>query len=744
MLKNKLLLSILFIIIISSALLGQANMLNVNFGANGKVITKVGDSVDWPNSIAIQSDGKIIVAGYTQSEPENTDVALIRYNTNGSIDNSFGMNGKVIIDENGRNPNSAYDVKLQRDGKIVIIGDANAGSSNEILLMRFNSNGTLDNTFGINGIIRPRFTSNETGIALDFQNDNKIIICANNNNGQTIVARFNLDGTIDNTFDTDGYVSVRVESNNTSGRDIKVLSNGKIAVTGFAIRDSRELMATFILKPDGSFDNSFSLDGQIISDISNAAEVTSCSGTTIMEQSDSKILIQGTYESNGPPVTGAVAIIRLNQDGTYDDTFDGDGVLLSNLALGRIRLGKAFMQQNGKILAVGSVWTDAGFPNYLVVKFNNDGSLDNSFGINGISSINNVSHLYGTAKTFTVQSDGKVVSAIPKYFNGDYIDFHIIRQNPDGGMDNDFGVNGIVQSSLGDGNTFAADIVKQPDNKIVIGGGAFLLDYKMLLARFNTNGTSDNSFNQDGLYMDSFGNNQYNFVKSIALQNDGKIVAGGISKQFTTGKDLSLARFSSDGNLDLSFGTNGFVTTDIDSKQDVLSTIKLQSDGKIVALGEHYLDSGPSEIVLTRYDSNGSVDNTFNGNGIVKFGMSDAELYGNCLTIQSDGKLLIGGFLYRGGRGYALVARFNTNGTLDNTFSDDGYNLYSWIEMTSNIATAILTQPDGKIVVGGYSRTATESRGFIIRINPDGNYDLSFNLTGVVAITAGGLATINT
>lgn len=726
----------------SIAIHGQLQVLNPNFGSNGRVLIKLGDSRDIPSAVAVNNDGNIIVAGTTSLEPNNTDITLIKYNAGGSVDNSFGIKGKVLTDMNNGYDNRADNMKIQNDGKIIVIGSASSESTSGIMLVRYNSDGTLDNSFNTNGVIIARFSDAsqyEYGIALDIQSDNKIVVCANNA-GQIIVARYNSNGSLDNSFGASGKVIFRAEPYYTTCRDLKILSSGKIVVAAETEVDSRYQLCTFVLNNDGTFDNSFSSDGLAVSSFPNNI---SCRSTTVWE-SNSKIIVSGNYQSTDLPQTKGVAIIRYNLDGSSDSSFDSDGMLISNLTLGIVDVRKVFVQSDGKLVVAGTALSGGiGFNRIVVARFNVNGSMDLSFGTNGVVSFANFSVWFEFPIGLFVQSDEKILVSTSANNSRGSDDFLLVRINSNGNFDNSFGANGSILTNISDGYDFAYSIKAHSDGKVVVGGTTYLNDNKFVIARFNSNGSQDLGFGNSGSIMTGIDINSNSYTTSIQIQDDGKIIAGGVSKATATSFDFSLARFNTNGSIDATFGSSGFQTTDADNKENYLNEIKLQSDNKIVAVGSSYLSAELSGVLLARYNSNGSLDNSFGVNGVVKFNVPTYDCYGTSIALQSNGKILITGNSLKDGKSFVLIARFNVDGSLDNSFSDDGYNFYSWNEMTANIGKSIKVQSDGKILVTGFSTSDTEVRGFIVRINEDGSLDNSFNGTGLVSVTAGGMVYLN-
>ncbi len=211
--------------------------LDTTFGTGGKVTTDFNSSEDISSSIALQSDGKIILGGYTYTLNNDNDVdfALVRYNSDGSLDTTFGTGGKVTTDFNG-NDNFSNSIALQSDGKIILGGISSNSTNDDFALARYNSDGSLDTTFGTGGKVTTDFnSSNDASFSIVLQSDGKIIlggISNNSTNDDFALAKYNSDGSLDTTFGTGGKVTTDFNSGNDASFSIILQSDGKIILGG--------------------------------------------------------------------------------------------------------------------------------------------------------------------------------------------------------------------------------------------------------------------------------------------------------------------------------------------------------------------------------------------------------------------------------------------------------------------------------------------------------------------------------
>lgn len=236
-------------------------------------------------------------------------------------------------------------------------------------------------------------------------------------------------------------------------------------------------------------------------------------------------------------------------------------------------------------------------------------------------------------------------------------------------------------------------------------------------------GDLDPSFDTDGKVVTdiSAGTDQ---AAAIAIQSDGKIVAAGVSFS-----DFAVARYKSDGSLDSTFGTGGIATYDFDGFPDRARGVAIQTDGKIVVVGEANV-SAAQQFGVVRYNSNGTLDTGFGAGGVVTTDFATQNDYAYAVAIQSNGKIVVAGNVSVGGLFYFGLARYETNGALDGTFGTGG----KVSNFTNGYAKAVAIQPDGKIVAGGTVQTGGSDPDFAIaRYNSNGTLDTTFNASGEAA-----------
>jgi len=351
-------------------------------------------------------------------------------------------------------------------------------------------------------------------------------------------------------------------------------------------------------------------------------------------------------------------------------------------------------------------------------------SLDTSFNETGSSTNLFLSYTINQAEGVIAQPDGKTVTT------GSAGDNAItVRYNENGTLDTSFNGSGTIITTLGT-KTAAHGIALQPlDQKIIIVGYTTINNIdNTFIARYNTDGSLDTSFNFTGYITTTFGLQSQLF--GIALQPNGNIVVTGstIINGFT---NALIARYTSAGILDTSFNTTGYVTTLIGDVFTKSRTIKIQLDGKIIIAGQSQVDNNQG-IILLRYTTDGTLDTTFNNSGTTPGTASPFSSYLSSeaydLAIHADQRIVVVGKTNQTQIGLEnqsyTIARFNTDGTLDTTFNSTGYSL-------SNIglqANGVVIENDQKIVVCGFNYTTIYTL-VVNRYNENGTVDPTFNFT---------------
>jgi uncharacterized delta-60 repeat protein len=297
-----------------------------------------------------------------------------------------------------------------------------------------------------------------------------------------------------------------------------------------------------------------------------------------------------------------------------------------------------------------------------------------------------------------------------------------------GDLDTTFDGDGKVLTDFAGGsNDRGFSVAIQADGKVLVAGeSGNSSDVGFALARYARNGALDPTFDGDGKVRTDFAPLSFENAYSVALQADGKIVVAGrlVVPDGQTGADFAVARYNADGALDATFDGDGKAVTDF-AASDVARSVAIQSDGKIVVVGgSRPVGIGsPSDFALARYNADGSADGSFGGDGRVTTPLSEGSSdYAEAVAVQGDGKLVVGGWSKTGAQYSGALVRYMPDGSLDGSFDGDG----KVVSLTSEIWDLAL-QPDGRILAAGFT---------ITRFGVNGSVDPSFNASGAFSSPA--------
>ena len=429
-----------------SMLSGSMNVVsNINHapvflgGASGGVVsTDLGSANDWAYGLTVQADGKYLVTGQSNVDGYS-DFTLARYNSNGTLDSSFNGNGKVTT-AIGPYTDDCYSVAVQADGKILAAGLSSQPSTYaDFAVLRYNSSGSLDASFGANGKVTTDIGGYwDQAYSMAVQADGKIVLAGMSSGNSSSISdfalvRYNVDGSLDTSFDGDGKVISSAGYFQEQLESVTVQSDGKILAAGWGAGEESSNPDLVLLRynSDGTLDSSFGGSGIVTADFT-AYDL----GRSITVQSDGKVLVYGT-SGNGS------VLLRYNSDGSLDTGFGIDGKVENTITSSGA--GNAIsLQVDGKILLTGTIYAGASAYDLALVRYNSDGSLDTGFGVGG-KVTTAVSLAYDAGNSVTVEADGKIVVAGGRD-NGDGsgTDFVLVRYNPDGSLDTAFGSAGLI------------------------------------------------------------------------------------------------------------------------------------------------------------------------------------------------------------------------------------------------------------------------------------------------------------
>jgi uncharacterized delta-60 repeat protein len=281
----------------------------------------------------------------------------------------------------------------------------------------------------------------------------------------------------------------------------------------------------------------------------------------------------------------------------------------------------------------------------------------------------------------------------------------------DGSLDTTWGSSGKKIQNLGTSTDRAHSLILDSNGKILMGGTCYNGNYDFCLARFDSNGNLDTTFNNTGKVIQPMGQgNDYGIV--LGIQSTGKILLAGYIIDSGDGYKykFAVARFETSGNLDTTFASSGkfiYALTSSTLQPIYLTSMVVQNDDKILLGGFCDMDStsgANDQFCMIRLDANGNFDNSFDGDGIRIFDVPDSTYDAiTSLAIQPDGKIIAGGYCVTSLSEKFCLARFNSDGSLDTTFNSSDTPGYRIQDLSTNreLAKAMILQPDGKIILGG-------------------------------------------
>ena len=691
------------------------------------------------NAIAVQPDGKIVASGTLITGPSD-NFSTIRLNADGTPDTTFGTNGQVTTPVGDPSVNSGddvvKDVAIQVDGKIVVAGFSPfANTSRDFSLVRYNADGTLDTSFDGDGILHTAFNNLMQedyleAIALDAMG--RIVAVGHTITGvgeeSFALARYNSDGSLDASFSDDGKLLIKTRPNTFEmANDVVIQPDGKILIAGMSGYNAQDFVLVRF-NSGGMLDASFGINGVVYSRVSEDLDAAFRS-VTLAPNGD---IFAGGFAENSTR-RNSFAFAKYNAEGVPAPEFGVFGYITYNFSNDQQFSNDASsvaLQPDGKFIVAGNSLVNTGASNGFVARFDPNGSLDRNFNNqSGYTLITTPASGPGTREvtSVTVQSDGKIL-VLGNYEGDTDAGIFISRFNSDGSRDTIFGNNGQVILSVFNGGGLGQDILVLSDGKIlVVGATANIISQtiKPAIFKFNTNGSRDTSFGSNGIATTSFSSSN-DIALALDVQADGKIIIAGASNFDLGGTNgsIAIARFNSNGVIDNTFGSGGKVTTNVGSFIDTAADVKVQTDGKIVIGGGSCTDGNCDGGLglLFRYNSNGSLDTSFDGDGKIILQSTPPGLNTaiGAIALQTDGKIVVSGVTTTTvNQSDTLVARFNPNGSFDTGFGTNGIAT-SDIGGTDQLAFDVALQSDGKILAIGSSQMGSRTDFAVWRFLGDG------------------------
>jgi len=664
-------------------------------GGVGRIIAPPEFSSGGATSLALQGDGRIVVAGSCSSTP-----AVARFLSNGAPDSTFGMNGLLLL--NGMTTASIAGVVIQGT-RIVIGGGFRSGTVYHFGLIRLNGDGTFDTTFDGDGIVSTPILLESFADALLLQSDGKFVLAGNAKNTslkkEVAVARYNADGTLDTGFSGDGKATFAVGPGGSYAYAL-VNQGTKLIVAGATQSTSSGPFNALLIRynADGSLDPTFgpqSGTGILIQPVGAQDDIFDAVTITYSSRGNINGIVAAGSTAATTGNTSDILVCRYLLTGALDTAFDGDGIAITATS-NRQEQARGIAILDSKILLAGYTGFGGSDPDVVLLRYVlANGALDPTLDGDGIR-IHDIGDEYAAATSVGVASDGKVILSGTLGTNPSRV--AVVRLTPVGTMDTTYGVNGIALFSVAGYGTSAADHVIQPDGRLlVVGSTSASASSASLALRLMPNGTLDTSFATVGYRQ--WGLTGFNQATGVALRPDGRSVVVG----FTTaaGGQIFVGGFDAAGVPDLALGGFNGLYLQPGGFPASANDVALQPDGKIVIVGSQAPTGGSNRILVMRLTATGALDPTFNGTGFVTVDVSPQSDYGTAVAILADGKIVVSGNhgVTSSTSGTCLL-RYDAAGHPDATLDGDGV-LVRPINTERVSVNAMLGTPAGNFLEAG-------------------------------------------
>jgi uncharacterized delta-60 repeat protein len=472
--------------------------------------------------------------------------------------------------------------------------------------------------------------------------------------------------------------------------------------------------AVFGQTASSNLDPTFGSAGTVRTDFSGNID----QANAVAIQADGKIVAAGSSFSSSKTVEDFI-VARYNVNGTLDKRFGNNGKITTDFFRNVDSIEALAIQPDGKIVVAGfaQLAGSGGTPRvFALARYTSDGRLDNSFG-NGGSLTTSFGGTFAAASAIMVQPDGKIVVAGTADFNprvpGSGLDFAVARYTANGNLDASFGDAGKIVFDFFGSFDQANAAALQPDGKIIVVGSAsydsFNRDIGFALTRFNADGSTDFGFGSGGKQITSFFDAGAK-ANGVVLQPDGKFVVAGSASDSATrpvATDFALARYNSDGSLDVSFGTGGETSVPFsDGASEQANTLALMSDGKIIVAGSAFKTfATPPDFAVRRYNSDGSIDTSFGNGGAMTTDFAGGTDEALAVAIQANGNVVAAGRAFRSNFDLSLARYLNgvtPTPTNDTTPPTVPANLSATFNAITNAIDLSWTAATDNVAVTGY------------------------------------------
>jgi len=757
-------------------------VLDTAFGDGGFSITDLGTKVEGLNALTIAPDLKIFAVGSIASPFNDSACLITRFNADGSLDSDFGSDGVCLINA-CPDSDSAVDIALLDDGRVLAAGTSFNGSDKDFCVVRCTADGLADPLFNNTGVVKVDFAGKDDVVnSISVSSTGDLFLSGRTVDGSYIVPAFasiSSDGSLNTSFNSSGMLLLG-GLYNSEIVDSEFTSDGKLAVVTDVKSGEGTYLAVSCLNQDGNFDSSFLkfADKVTVRD----ARDSIARGMSINTLTTDGYMYAVADTENAD--SEFVSIAKFDRNGSSVASFGSSGVLDFRVADSKLHVTGCFVNALGGPTILGYLYESTdGFQaaKPFMAGFDSNGVPLTSFGNNGF-----VSKQFGAFESVfyagAVQSDGKIVLC---GYDSDGTDevMLAVRYNQNGTLDTAFGVNGAARYDIGGGPTRGYAVkIDSSNGDVYIGGSVRGISYKRFAVFCLKDDGSLNSAFDGGSVSFDFGSEDC-VINSIDIMGLKVLVAGSFG--FSNYK-VALALLNKDGSLATGFGTNGKLLTTLDTEPGI-PVVKATGTDSFV-LSNFGIADGKKYFQLTSYDGVGALDTAFGNQGEATafFGDGDAVPYAvcieqpddniilagyshsydydnislarftpagkpdysfglssflripfpggsdsvNCGTLLENGNVLLAGYVNESSVKRPALIEYDATGFPDSNFAGDGKLILDISESNAEIST-LLQQPDGKILAAGNAYNGSDYDAMILRLNEDGTLDTAFASNGV-------------
>jgi len=590
-------------------------------------------------------------------------------------------------------------------GGVVTAGLATGAGPTRLVVVRYRPDGSLDPSFGYGGVSFTPATDGMMLSAVAVYGDGRVVVggsIAAGNQSAFAVTRLRPDGSLDSAFGSGGTVTTQVGQAADAVVALEPLPDGRVVVAGGAPpSNGHAAIALLRYRDDGTLDPSFGKAGLVFTPLPEQPHDWSEQVLAATFDVQGRIVVAGNIPRptpDGQPDREAPFLARYLADGSPDATFGSGGMVIGSFD--QPAAAAVAVLPDGRILAGGELWSGPD-GTVTVRRYQQDGSLDSSFGANGRATLGPFSSTYPGPRLVACPDGSSIVFADEGIVDQQAVGT-LRKLRPDGTVDSGYGAGGKVETSRISG------LVALPDGTVAIAGAR----PGLVAGRYLADGAKDHAFDHD------VPSRQASGAAAIALEPGDVAVTAGWAQRGGR-RVVELARFQRSGQLAPGFGTGGLVDTAVgDGDAEATAVVRL-SDGRLLAAG----DAGGAGVLL-RYTAGGARDLTFGTGGLVVGQPGPFR----ALALQTDGAILVAG-------GGFSVSRYLADGRVDTSFGTAG----SSTPIAANAqAAALAVQPDGRILVAGMK----DGSFVVVRLLQNGTLDPSFAPPGSVTGPTGAAGAI--